>query len=249
MRRFFGARIGTCACLDAEGRPEYRSRMAFHAVLFDLDGTLLDTLADIAVSMNHALQSLGFPAHEVDSYRRRVGWGARVLAEKSLPEDHHDPDTVARCVQLFAEYYSLHPNDHTRPFEGIVQMLAALRTASVPCAVLSNKPHDLTVSVVAQSLEGHPFVAVYGDRSGVPPKPHPGTARDAARQLGHAEDEVLFVGDSDIDMQTAVAAGMEPVGVTWGFRTREVLHDAGARVIIDQPAQLLNLLEKTNGHQ
>ena len=222
--------------------------MAFHAVLFDLDGTLLDTLADIACSMNHALKSLGFPAHEVDSYRRRVGWGARVLAEKSLPEAHRDDDTVAGCVQRFSEYYRSHPNDHTVPCDGVLPMLAVLREAGVPCAVLSNKPHALTVPVVEKTLGGHPFVAVYGERAGHAPKPHPGTAREIAGKLGYADDRVLFVGDSDIDMQTAVAAGMEPVGVTWGFRTREELQHAGARVIIDQPSQLLNLLEKTNGH-
>ena len=222
--------------------------MNFHAVLFDLDGTLLDTLADIAHSMNHALQLLGFPTHEVDSYRRRVGWGARVLAEKSLPEGHRDADTVARCVQKFAEYYARNPNGHTVPFEGVVETLAALRDAAVPCAVLSNKPHALTVPVVEQTLADHRFVAVYGDRPGVAPKPDPGTAREIAAQLKCAPAEVLFVGDSDIDMQTAVAAGMEPVGVTWGFRTREELQRAGARVIIDLPAQLLDLLEKTNGN-
>jgi phosphoglycolate phosphatase len=220
--------------------------MSFQAVIFDLDGTLLDTLADIAHSMNHALALNGYPRHPVDSYRDRVGWGIRVLAEKSLPADQLTSESIERCINDMKQYYGQHPADHTILFDGIGDLLTDLTRAGVFLSVVSNKPHALVVQVVDQVLADWSFVSVYGDRPDFAMKPNPQTALAAAREMGVQPAQVLFVGDSDIDIATAIAAGMYPVGVTWGFRTSGELRAAGAREVIDHPRELIELIGRLN---
>ncbi len=216
--------------------------MPYRAVLFDLDGTLLDTLEDLADSTNAALATLGFPTHPVDAYRIFVGNGIRYLAVRALPEGHRDDTTVDRCVRLTREEYGRRWDAKTRPYPGVPEMLDALVHRGVRMAILSNKPHAATNEVVAKLLPNWPFDVVRGAQEGVPLKPDPAAALDVAEALGTEPAEILYLGDTNTDMQTARAAGMRAVGALWGFRTVEELRAAGAQDIIGCPRDLLEVL-------
>lgn len=210
------------------------------AIIFDLDGTLIDTLADIAAAMNHALARRGLPQHPVPDYRRFVGWGVHVLAEKALPGDADDALRAA-VVADFRAYYAEHALERTGPYPGIPDLLAGLRAWRVPMAVLSNKPDDFTRDIVRQIFGAGTFALVRGARDGAPRKPDPAVALAVARELGVPAPRCRFVGDSEVDIQTARAARMDPVGVTWGYRDAAVLRTAGARELLQQPRDLLRL--------
>ena len=190
-------------------------------VIFDLDGTLADSLSDIASAMNRTLQAHGFPVHPVPAYRTFVGEGVRKLAERALP-----PGTEALREAFIAAYeadYAQHLLDETRLFPGIAEVLDRLQSAGVPVAVLSNKP-DLPTRRLVDALCGRwQFRAVFGERAGVPRKPDPTSALALADALAAAPESVAFVGDTGVDVLTARAASMRPVGVLWGFRPQEVL--------------------------
>lgn len=190
-------------------------------VIFDLDGTLADSLADIASAMNRTLRAHGFPVHPASAYRTFVGEGVRRLAEHALP-----PGTEAMREAFIAAYqadYDQHLLDETRLFAGIPELLDGLQSAGVPVAVLSNKP-DLPARRLVDALCGRwTFRATMGERPGVPRKPDPTSALMLADALGAAPETVAFVGDTRVDMLTARAASMRPVGVLWGFRPQEVL--------------------------
>lgn len=211
------------------------------AVLFDLDGTLADSLRDIAEALNHALALHGLPTLSLARVRESVGAGTAVLVRLAAAGQ-----SPARYDSLLAElrrYYLAHPHVHTRAYPGVAGLLAALVQRSLRLGVLSNKPHDLTCAIVAELFPTIPFGAVVGQRAGQPLKPDPGSALAMASELGVAPAECLFVGDSGIDMQTACAAGMLPVGVLWGFRDRSELCAAGARILLERPAELLEQLD------
>lgn len=212
------------------------------AVLFDLDGTLLDTLDDIAGAMNVVLAEWGAPAHPVDAYRRFIGDGAVWLARRVLPEDRRDEVSVGRCVAAFRAQYAARGDPATRPYPGIPELLDALAGRGLRLAVLSNKPHEFTVALVRRLLGRHPIEPVIGSRPGVPNKPDPGSALEIAGQLGIAPGEWLYAGDTGTDMETAARAGMVPVGVLWGFRGADELTAAGARHLVGRPKELLPLL-------
>jgi phosphoglycolate phosphatase len=221
--------------------------VSFHAVLFDLDGTLLDTLEDIADAANSVLARHRYPTHPVADYRFFVGEGARTLVERTLPEKARDGNTIDRMYAEFRGEYARNWNAKTRPYDGVPDLLDGLVGRGVKIAVLSNKPDDFTRRCVEELLGDWDFDAVLGHHDGIPPKPDPTGALQVASMLGVAPGRVLFVGDSSIDMQTAVAAGMFPVGVLWGFREREELEASGARAIIGVPMELIALLDPSKG--
>ncbi len=216
----------------------------FDAVVFDLDGTLLDTLRDIGEACNRVLIKRGFPPHAIESYRYLVGDGARVLLWRALPEDHRDDATVDACLADYIAEYARSWNVHTQPYEGIGDLLDALVDRGLKLAVLSNKPHPFTVQCVDTFLARWKFDAVHGQTDAFPRKPDPASALDVAGHLGTTPDRMLYVGDTGTDMQTATRAGMVAAGVLWGFRGRAELETNGATEIIGRPLELLTLLEK-----
>jgi phosphoglycolate phosphatase len=215
----------------------------FDAVLFDLDGTLLNTLDDIADAANRVLSSHGYPTHAVDAFRFFVGEGARTLVYRVLPADARDDATVDRMYADFRREYALNWNAKTRPYDGIPEMLDGVVERGLKIAVLSNKPDDFTRKCVDELLPRWKFDVVLGHHGGIPPKPDPAGAFDVARALGVTPEEILYLGDSSIDMRTAVASGMFPLGVLWGFRGRDELEMSGARLVISRPADLLTILD------
>ncbi len=216
--------------------------MAFKAVLFDLDGTLLDTLEDIADSANEALRTLGFPPHPVHAFKELIGGGVANLARRAVPAERGDPETLDRMAALFRQEYAGRWDKKTRPYPGVAELLDALGARGIPMAVLSNKPDQFTQLCVARLLSRWTFQAVLGERDGVPRKPDPTGAAEIARRLGFAPRQILYLGDTKIDMQTAVSAGMHPVGALWGFQSAAELTEHGARVLIDHPRQVLGIL-------
>ncbi len=209
----------------------------FRAVIFDLDGTLADSLGDIGGAMNEALVAGGLPAHPLLAYHLFIGEGVDVLARRAAPmlEELH----LKKLVDEYRERYAARIDAATRPYEGVSDMLDGLVAANVPLAVLSNKRDDFTVELVRRRFSRWPFRAVRGERVDVPRKPDPTAALEIASTLGVAPADCAFVGDTAIDMKTARAAGMLPVGVLWGFRGREELLEAGAKRLIAHPRELL----------
>jgi len=217
--------------------------MPYRAVLFDLDGTLLDTLDDLADSMNQVLAAEDFPTHPVDAYRHFIGNGAAKLVERTLPETKRDELTSARCLDAFRCVYQQQWNQKTKPYDGVPELLDTLKNRNVPMAILSNKPHEFVVQCVQSLLPDWPFAAVYGQREGIPPKPDPTVARDLAETLAVPAEEFIYLGDSGVDMQTAVNAGMLPVGALWGFRDAKELRENGAARLIEHPLKLIELFD------
>ena len=213
--------------------------MKFRAVLFDLDGTLLDSIDDLADSVNSVMARFGFPVHEVAAYRYFVGDGVEALARRALPQDCRDEATVASCVAAMREEYSKRWSCKTHPYEGVPGLLSALAAADIRMAVLSNKPDDFAKKVVAELLPHWRFDIVDGVSASVPTKPDPAGAIRIAEVLKIAPREFLYLGDTDTDMKTAVAAGMYPVGALWGFRTARELMANGARALVMRPTDVL----------
>jgi phosphoglycolate phosphatase len=216
--------------------------MRFKAVIFDLDGTLLDTIEDLADSMNSVLAAEGFPVHPVESYKYFVGTGVRNLVAKALPENYRDDATVERCVAAMRREYGLRWSNKTRPYEGIPELLDGLKESGVKMAVLSNKPDEFTRLITGKLLARWEFDVVFGERPMVPRKPNPAAALEIAAILGLNSGEILYLGDSGTDMQTARAAGMYAAGVLWGFRKADELLAAGAQSLISRPADLLDII-------
>jgi phosphoglycolate phosphatase len=216
--------------------------LKYKAVLFDLDGTLLDTLEDLAGAVNNGLSLLGFPRHKVESYKYFVGAGREEMAWRALPENERHPATLKRLVDFIDQDYLQHWADHSRPYPGIPELLDALTARRVKLTVLSNKPQTFTDLMVTRLLSQWRFEPVVGALPGVPKKPDPGTALGIAARLNLRPQELIYLGDSDIDMQTATASGMYPVGALWGFRTADELKQSGASELINQPDELLSFL-------
>lgn len=214
----------------------------FRAVIFDLDGTLLDTLHDIADAMNAALAAQGFPTHAYAAYQRFIGDGMETLAHRVLPERTRNPETIQLMVAGMRAEYGRRWADKSKPYAGIDDLLRRLRELALPMAVLSNKPHDFTLQCIARMLPEHRFAAAFGSREGVPKKPDPAGALEVARLLRLAPEQCLYIGDTDTDMKTARAANMYAVGALWGFRSAEELSESGAQTLINEPLELLQLL-------
>lgn len=216
--------------------------MIYKAVLFDLDGTLLDTLEDIARTVDKVLEKRHFPTHDLAAYRSFISDGIVMLITRSLPEDSRDENTVEACVEEFRKIYRRYWKQMTRPYDGIVETLEKLVKRQLKLAVLSNKPHDMTLKCVEEFFPNIPFDVVLGQSDDIPPKPDPTGAITIADSLGILSDQILFVGDSAADMKAAVAAEMLPVGVLWGFKTDEELKRNGADILIKHPSELLHMV-------
>ena len=216
--------------------------MKFRAVLFDLDGTLLDTLDDLADSMNASLRRFGFPAHPVDTYRILVGDGLLNLVSRALPEGHRDDTTADNVASAQWEEYAKKWANKTHPYEGVPELLDTLQERGIAICVLSNKPDDFTRIIVQKFLSKWRFAVVRGQSEDTPIKPDPTAANQIALKLGLRNSEFLYVGDSNTDMKTASAAGMFGVGVLWGFRPKDELIAAGAKALIERPSDLLQFV-------
>lgn len=212
-------------------------------VIFDLDGTLINSVADLGQATNHALQLHGFPMHDLSKYNYFVGNGVTKLIERALPEQFRDEATIEKVKSDFLDYYMRHKTDLTRPYDGIPELLHVLQEKSVKIAVASNKFIAGTQALVKGFFPDIDFCAVLGQREGVPIKPDPYIANEALQLAGVDRGDCLYVGDTATDMQTASNAGLESVGVSWGFRPVSELKDAGAAHIIDKPAELLSLVD------
>jgi phosphoglycolate phosphatase len=217
--------------------------MKFQAVVFDLDGTLLDTLADIADAMNAALARMGFPGHETDAYKYLTGDGVRALAERSIPEQARSETAFADCIREFRLEYAARWGTKTRPFPGINGLLAELTRRGFKLSVLSNKLEEFARRAVLDFLPGIDFRFVIGAKSELPPKPYPAGALLIARGLDIPPAGIIYLGDTGVDMQTAIRAGMYPVGVLWGFRDEKELRENGAKSLIRSPLELLGLID------
>lgn len=210
------------------------------AAIFDLDGTLVDSLHDIGAAMNHALALQGLPVHPLERYRHFVGEGIRLLVARAVPAER--PDAHEPVMAAYRAFYAEHMLDHTRPFPGIPAVLSRLMAAGVKLAVLSNKPDVATRRLVTALLPEVDFGPVHGERAGVPRKPDPTAVLGMAAALGVLPGECVFIGDTAVDMETARAAGMYGVGVTWGFRDEAELQSHGARALARTAEELLELL-------
>lgn len=209
-----------------------------------MDGTLLDTLADLGDAMNRALARHGFPVHHVDAYRYHVGSGAGQLVTRALPAQIRDDEALrALCLQDFLREYEAGWKIKTGLYVGVSELLDALAARSIPMAVLTNKPQDFAELCMREFLVHWNFSLIQGQMPGVPVKPDPAGPRRVINHLGVQPGEILYVGDTDVDMLTAVNAGMFPVGVSWGFRGEEELRAAGAAAIIDHPMELMRFLD------
>ncbi|MCL2093131.1 MAG: HAD family hydrolase [Treponema sp.] len=209
------------------------------ALIFDLDGTLVDTLGDIAASMNRALSQRGFPELPVKDFAQRVGWGSRRLAYLCLPEEVRNEDLAAQISEEATVYYAQEPLVHSRVYPGILEAVAALGQKKIITAVLTNKPDPVAQKVIAGLFGPQAFTIVQGEVPGRARKPDPGAVWDMLVELGLNPADTIFFGDSEIDMETALASGCYPLGCSWGYRSREAIMEAGARRIIDDPAEIL----------
>lgn len=216
--------------------------MKYKGVVFDLDGTLLNTIDDLADSMNEVLRRRGYPTHEVEKYRYFVGNGIANLVRRALPQWLKDEDIKVECVHSMKEEYNKRMTDKTHPYEGIPELLDELTLRGVKIAILSNKPDPATKLVTAELLSRWKFQSVLGERPDVPRKPDPAGAFETAKKLEIMPEEILYVGDSGVDMETALNAGMFGVGAAWGFRTVEELESSGAKAVIHNPLELLGYL-------
>ena len=214
----------------------------FSAVIFDLDGTLLYTLEEIAAAGNAALLSQGYAEYPVDAYRSFVGAGVSKLAWRILPESKRNQDNHDNIFSALLNEFERLLNTIARPYSGVTEVLSAFPAAGKKIAVLSNKPDEFTKVAVKKLLPDTDFFAVRGGLSDVPLKPAPDGALKLAREMGVDPEHTVFVGDSDVDIQTAVNAGMIAVGAGWGFRGAEELISAGAKIVFDEPLDLLKLL-------
>lgn len=211
-------------------------------VIFDLDGTLLNTIADLAQSTNHALQILGYPTHEEAAYKFMVGNGINKLFQRALPTEEKNEENVLRMRREFLAYYDIHNTDKSKPYPEIPELLAFLQENGIQVAVASNKYQSATEKLVTHYFPEIRFSAILGQRDGVPTKPDPAIIYDILLQTGIRQEEVLYVGDSGVDMQTALQADITACGVTWGFRPRTELEEYHPQFIVDQPDEIKSIV-------
>ena len=215
-------------------------------IIFDLDGTLINTIDDLGQACNHALSACGFPTHKIEDYPRLVGNGINKLIERALPEEHRQEATVLRLREYFVPYYDAHNCDLTHPYDGIPELLQALKAAGHTLAVASNKYQAATEKIVAQ-LFPDTFDVVLGERENVPRKPDPQIVRDILAYLTDNQYPItnnrpLYIGDSLVDAETAKAANLPFVACTWGFCTTEQLHTAQPDYMVHHPSEILKLV-------
>ncbi|MCP4377874.1 MAG: HAD family hydrolase [bacterium] len=210
------------------------------AVIFDLDGTLLNTLDDLADANNEALSELGFPTHPVEDYKDYIGDGVRVLLERTLPEGSRDDDTVEEGVALMKQAYADCWDNKTTLYDGVTETLNELTRRGTRLAVLSNKPHDFTCMVVEEILSRWEFEEIVGVSESVPPKPDPTGMLSIIKRMKLRKKDFVYLGDTNTDMQTAKAANIFPLGALWGFRDAYELSQSGAKELLSRPGELLD---------
>ena len=211
-------------------------------VIFDLDGTLLNTIEDLAVSTNYALEKHGFPTHPIEAYNFFVGNGIRKLVERALPENFRDKATVDVVLEDFVNYYDKHNTVLTKPYDGIIDVLTQLTKQGIEIAVASNKYQAATEELVSKYFGDFEFVEVLGQREGVAPKPDSIIVEDILKKFAGEKANVLFVGDSGVDMQTAINSGVKAVAVSWGFRPMSELNQFSPDFTINSPNELLSII-------
>ena len=225
------------------GTYKYFKKM-IRLVIFDLDGTLLDTRADIASACNHALNSCGFPERPIEDYSTLVGRGIYNLFRQAMPEEMRSDENVIRMKSFFIPYYDRHIADRTAPYPRIIEMLDRLAAGGVAFAVASNKYQTGTEALIERFFDRYDFVRVLGQRDGQPIKPDPAIIEEIMTAIpGISAEEVVYCGDSDVDMQTGINAGVRTVGVTWGFRSREELAAYKPWLVADAPAEIALKIE------
>lgn len=227
--------------------------MMYKSCIFDLDGTLTDTLDSLTFSVNLTMKEMGLQEITREQCRRFVGNGSRVLLEKSLAAVSDEAsDRLEEAMEIYGRVFDDNCMYHVIPYEGIVQLLEALKSRGIKCAVLSNKPDRQAVHVVKTVFGEETFFKVQGQKEGVPRKPDPTAVFQIAEEMGAAPEETIYIGDSEVDIRTGHASGARTIGVSWGFRSREVLKEAGAEYIVDTAQELLELIsaweEKKGGN-
>ncbi|NVJ52201.1 MAG: HAD family hydrolase [Campylobacteraceae bacterium] len=216
--------------------------MKNNGFIFDLDGTLIDSLTDIALCSNIVLKEFNLPTHEISTYKYFVGGGAEVLVNNAVPKDSSE-ELNKKVLERFKEVYDQELHDNTKPYEGIYDLLDLLHENEIKVAILSNKPHEFTIKYVDEFFPKYSnILEVHGSKKDVPKKPHPSAALEIAKALNLECENIYFVGDSDVDMQTAKNSNMKAVGVSWGFRGPKELIENGADYIVETPIDIFKLL-------
>ncbi|MDV4149584.1 HAD-IIIA family hydrolase [Clostridium sp. AL.422] len=209
--------------------------------IFDLDGTLLNTLDDLANACNYALNKFSFPTHDVEKYKNFIGNGIYKLVERALPDNEKDRGTVEKVLKIFIDYYNEHMIDMTKPYDGIINTLDELRFKGIKLAVVSNKKHEFTMEIVKKYF-GDKFDIVFGHRANYKEKPDPASVLEVIDKLNILKDECIYIGDSNIDIITARNAGVKSIGVSWGFRGKEELANEGADYLVDNTIELRSII-------
>lgn len=213
-------------------------------VIFDLDGTLLNTINDLGVATNHALASAGFPQHSLSAYPMMVGNGVKRLIERALPEEARTPDIIKVMRDEFRKYYNEHLTDTTVPYPGIPQLLTSLTDMGVKLAVASNKYQQAVEKLISHYFPSIPWAAVEGNKDGFPPKPDPSIVFEILGKVPTRKSNVLYIGDSGVDMETARRACVDSCGVSWGFRSIKELREAHADNIVSQPHMIIDIVRQ-----
>ncbi len=212
-------------------------------VIFDLDGTLLNTIEDLGRAANHALATKGLPIHNMASYPFLVGNGVRNLLLRALPDTHRHESAVEEVLRIFKEYYNEHNCDYTTPYDGIKELLNNLTDIGVKIAVASNKYQQATEKIVRHFFPDIDFLAINGQKEGIPVKPDPSIIFEILSQAQVTKDETVFIGDSGVDMETARRACIDSIGVTWGFRSEKELTDHLADKIVHKPSEIFEFVK------
>ncbi len=217
--------------------------MGYRGILFDLDGTLLDTLADIGFYINRTLSRYGYPLFPLDKVNTIVGWGLKKALYKALPAGVGDDDTCLSKMtkELIADYNS-NPVIKTRPYPGIIKLLDELKRRGIVLGIFSNKSHPVTLQVVDKTMGLSQFAAVLGSDAGFPRKPEPDGANEVIRRMGLPKSDILYIGDTIMDHETATRAGLDDITVTWGFRSRKQLEEQGVTWFVENPDEILQYL-------
>lgn len=217
--------------------------MKYKAVIFDLDGTLIDSLEDIADSMNAVLENNNFPTHGYEAYKYFIGNGLKNLVYEALPENHNNEEQVNRCFDLMMDIYSENCINKTKPYNGIIELLNELVSLNIKISVLSNKTDDFTKKITRALFPDY-FEFITGISEKTPKKPNPAGALQMSNDLGLKPEDIIYIGDTGIDMQTANKASMHAVGVLWGFREKEELVSTGAQNLLNHPLDLIPILNQ-----
>lgn len=213
------------------------------AIIFDLDGTLIDSLEDIAKSMNDVLKEFNYEEHPLEDYKRFVGDGALILVQNALPKEC-DEDEIQKILKRFIEIYDLGFHNNTKPYEGIYELLTKLQNTNIQLGVLSNKPHEFTKKYVNKLFLEFNIIETHGQKDEIPKKPDPAGALDIAKSFNLKPEEIFFIGDTPTDIKTAKNANMKSVGVLWGFRPKKELVESGADFIVENCDELWELITK-----